>query len=44
MLKLYTCYCCSFPFKADDGMLPCECRPVAHRPIIFWESRIMSRK
>lgn len=25
MLKLYTCYACGFPFKADDQNLPCEC-------------------
>lgn len=25
MLKLYTCYNCSFPFKADDEHLPDEC-------------------
>ncbi len=25
MLKLYTCYTCGFPFKADDGNLPPEC-------------------
>lgn len=44
MLKLYTCYCCSFPFKADDGMLPCECPACGASPDNFWESRIMSRK
>lgn len=25
MLKLYTCYQCGFPFKADDEALPPEC-------------------
>lgn len=25
MLKLYTCYKCGFPFKADDEALPPEC-------------------
>lgn len=25
MLKLYTCFCCGFPFKADDQALPTEC-------------------
>ncbi len=35
MLKLYTCYCCSFPFKADDGMLPCECPACGASPDNF---------
>ena len=35
MLKLYTCYHCSFPFKADDTDLPCECPACGASPDNF---------
>ena len=35
MLKLYTCYQCSFPFKADDEELPCECPACGASPDNF---------
>ena len=35
MLKLYTCYCCGFPFKSDDQALPTECPACGASPDNF---------
>ena len=35
MLKLYTCYCCGFPFKSDDQELPTECPACGANPDNF---------
>ena len=35
MLKLYTCYTCGFPFKADDHALPTECPACGASPDNF---------
>ena len=35
MLKLYTCYCCGFPFKSDDQELPTECPASGANPDNF---------
>lgn len=35
MLKLYTCYNCGFPFKADDEHLPTECPACGASPDNF---------